>query len=107
MKSLDCALPIQSVEYVFCSAPSIPLSTDYSTAPYEEEEVNSPPPQTRVVPEASPSPLRPRRIMGSPRNIGGRVIMGKIIVYDAKAPPVIPHHSLVSDPPAPSPIALS
>ena len=107
MKAPDCALPIQSVEYVFCSAPSIPFSIEFSTAPYEEEEVNSPPLQTRVVPVASPSPLRPRRIMGSPCNIGGRVIMGKRIVYDAEAPPVIAHHNLVSAPPAPSPIALS
>lgn len=76
-------------------------------APYKEEEVNSPPPQKRVVPVASPSLLRPRRIMGSPCNIGGRVIMGKRIVYDAEAPPVIAHHSLVSAPPTPSPIALS
>ena len=76
-------------------------------APYEEEEVNGLHPQTRVVPVASPSPLRPRRIMGSPCNIGGRVIMGKIIMYDAKAPPAIAHHSLVCASSPPSPITLS
>ena len=81
---------------MFCSAPSASFSIEYSTAPYEEDEVNSPPPNLRVVPVASPSPLQPRHITGSPCIIGGRAINERRIVYDAEAQPAIVHHSLVS-----------
>ena len=95
MKSPISALPIQSAEYVFCSASSIPFSIEYAGAPYEEEEVNSPPSNLCVVVVASPSPLRPRCIMGSPSNIGGRVTTEKGIVYDAEVVPASSLHSQV------------
>jgi hypothetical protein len=94
LKSPISALPNQSAEVVFCSASSIPFSIEFAAAPYEEEEVNSPPPNPRVVVVASPSPLRPR-ILGSPSNIGGRVITGKRIVYDAEFLPASALHSQV------------
>ena len=98
---------LSSYVAVFCSAPLASLSIEYSTTPYEEDEVNSPPPNLRVVRAASPSPLKPRHVTGSPCIIGGRAMKGRRIVYDAKAQPAIVHHSLVSASPAPSPIALS
>ena len=107
MKSLHYGLPIQSVEYVFCFASSIPFSIEYAAAPYKEEEVNSPPPNPRVVVVASPSPLRPRRAMDSPSNIGGHVIMGSRIVYNAEALPSNALHCQVCASPALALVALS
>ena len=95
LKSPDCALPLPSEDRVVCSALSDPSSLEYSPSPYEEEEVNSPPPKSRLVSAASLSPLRPRRILGSPCNIGGHAVKGRRIVYDAEAPPGITYHSLV------------
>ena len=106
LKSPHFGLPIQSAQYVFCSASSIPFSIEYAAALYEELEVNSPPLNPRVVVVASPSPLRPRRAMGSPSNIGGHVIIGRRIVYNAEALPSNALHCQVCASPAITLVAL-
>ena len=69
---------------------------DYSKAALNDDEVNSSPSKSRVASVSSPSPLRPRRVFGSPGNESQPALSGKAVVCDKDVPYVQARRSMVN-----------
>lgn len=85
-KTEEYGMPILCSGFGLLSSPTAQYTMDYSTARIDEDEVNSPPRRRIQTAILSPSPLRPRRIMGSPRCDNGRAMKGKRVLYDGEVP---------------------
>ena len=68
LKSEDCGLSIKNKGNLLFFAATTQSTMDYSKAPLNDGEVNSPPAKSRIASVSSPSPLRPRRMFPSPDN---------------------------------------
>ena len=91
----EYGMPIICSGLGLLSSPTAQFTMDYSTARFDEDEVNSPPPRRLQGAILSPSPLRPRRIMGSPRSDYGQAIKGKRVLYDGEVPQVFVRSDMV------------
>ena len=89
LKSEDCGLSIKSKGNLLFSAVTAKSTMDYSKAPLNDGEMNSPPAKTRIASVNSPSPLRPRRMFASPDNDSGWAIGGhRLPLQNEGAPPL-------------------
>ena len=88
LKSEDCGLSIKSKGNLLFSAATAQSTMDYSKAPLDDGEVNSPPAKSRIASVSSPSPLRPRRMFASPDNDSGWAIgVHRLPLQNEEAPP--------------------
>lgn len=94
-KTEECGMPILCSGLGLLSSPTAQFTMDYSTARIDQDEVNSPPPRRLQAVIFSPSPLRPRRIMGSPRCDNGRASKGKRVLYGGEVPQEVVRSDMV------------
>ena len=95
VKTTENGMPILCSGLGLLSSPTAQYTMDNSIARFDEDEVNSPPSRRLQAAILSPSPLRPRRITGSPRCDYGQAMKGKRILYDGEAPQVFVRSNMV------------
>ena len=95
LKSEDDGFPIRSTRNVLYSAATPRYLMDRSVAPIEEDEVNSPPPKICIRNVASPSLLRPRRILESPTLDRFCANGDQLLLHEREGAPSLARRSMV------------
>ena len=98
LRSEDCGLSMKSKGNLLFSAATANSIMDYSRAALDDGEVNSPPAKSHIASVTSPSPLRPRRMFGSPGNDSERAMAGQRVEYDEELAPIPARRSMVFSP---------